>query len=80
MDLERLDQFMCVEIPNAFVFVQHTNGDIIELKISLHKLVTYLQLHGPCGHHNPSLCCMGDGCCMFRNQKEYKFTKKMSNN
>ena len=82
MDTTKLDQLICAEIPEEYVTVMEkdTNGKTVYIKKEnpLYHLVSNTQLHGPCGHHNPSLSCMRDGYCRFNFPKDYISKTEMS--
>ena len=80
MDVKKLDQLICAEIPGKVVMVKEGNGDIVETENPLHKLVEDTQLHGLCGHHNPNLSCMKNWFCKFGFPKEYALNTEFSDN
>ncbi len=50
-DPSEYDKFVCAEIPDANEFPE------------LHRVVTLMMMHGPCGVLNPRAPCMKDGKC-----------------
>ena len=56
---EDYDTIVCAEIPDKQQFPE------------LHKTVTTLMMHGPCGLGNPNSPCMVDGKCTKQFPKEF---------
>ena len=56
---EDYDSIVCVEIPDEQKFPE------------LHKTVTRLMMHGPCGMSNPKSPCMVDGKCTKKFPKQF---------
>ena len=56
---EDYDSIVCAEIPDKEQFPE------------LHKTVTILMMHGPCGLSNPKSPCMVDGKCSKQFPKDF---------
>ncbi|KAL7491042.1 hypothetical protein ACHAWT_000513 [Skeletonema menzelii] len=76
IDSSTIDDIICAEIPEQKIKspVLDLDGKFEKFKNvdnPLHQKVTSSMLHGPCGHHNPTLSCMCGGFCKYNYPKDY---------